>query len=233
MSTIYFIRHGQASAADADYDRLSEMGLRQSRLLGEYLQARGARFDAAVCGTLERQKATAQGVLACLTDAPPPDELQVDPGFDESWTMSLIGRLLPGLVKEDPSLAEDFRLIRTDNRAFKRVFQAAMLRWMSGDLTDPDLETYPEFVGRVEGATRRLMTPGDENIIVFTSGGPISTVMRWALGLANEVALGLNWRLPNCSMSVFRSNPARINLLSYNSVAHLEAAGDPSLITYR
>jgi broad specificity phosphatase PhoE len=133
----------------------------------------------------------------------------------------------------DPGLAEDLRRIRTDNRAFKRLFKAAMLGWMSGDLGDPDLETYSQFVGRVEGATRRLMASGDETVLVFTSGGPISTVMRWALGLAPEVALGLNWRMPNCSVSVFRSSPTRIILLSYNSVAHLEAAGDPSLITYR
>lgn len=233
MGTIYFIRHGQASATEANYDRLSDMGHRQSRHLGEYLQARGARFDAAVSGTLERQRATAQGVLARLNDGPDPDELQIDPGFDESLIMNFIDRLLPDLVREDPSLAEDLRRIRTDNRAFKRLFKAAMLGWMSGDLGDPDLETYSEFVGRVEGATRRLMASGDETVLVFTSGGPISTVMRWALGLAPEVALGLNWRMPNCSVSVFRSSPTRINLLSYNSVAHLEVAGDPSLITYR
>jgi broad specificity phosphatase PhoE len=233
MSTIYFIRHGQASATEDDYDRLSELGRRQSRLLGEYLQARGLRFDAAVSGTLTRQKDTAREALAGLTAAPRPEEMRIDPGFDESLTMNFIDRLLPRLAREDPGLAEDLRNIRTDNRAFKRLYRAAMLGWMSGDLTEPDMETYAEFVGRVEGATRRLMASAAENVIVFTSGGPISTVIRLALGLAFEVALSLNWRMPNCSVSVFRAGPDRINLLSYNSVAHLEVRGDPSLITYR
>ncbi len=233
MSTIYFVRHGQASATEANYDRLSDLGHRQSGLLGEYFQARGLGFDAAVSGTLERQEDTARGVLARLTDAPPPDELRIDPGFDESLIMDVIDRLLPDLVKRDPSLAEDLRLLRTDNRAFKRLFKAAMLGWMAGELGDPNLGTYQEFVDRVEAATRRLMTPGGENVLVFTSGGPISTVMRLSLGLDGEVALGLNWRMPNCSVTVFRTGPDRLNLVSYNSVAHLEAAGDPSLITYR
>ncbi len=233
MSTIYFIRHGQASATEDDYDRLSELGRRQSRLLGEYLQARGLRVDAAVSGTLTRQKDTAREALAGLTEAPPFGELRIDPGLDESLTMNFIDRLLPRLVHQDPGLADDLRNIRTDIRAFKRLYRAAMLGWMAGDLSDPDMETYPEFVGRVEAAMRRLMTARNETVLVFTSGGPISTVMRLVLGLAFEVALSLNWRMPNCSVSVFRAGPERINLLSYNSVAHLEVAGDPSLITYR
>jgi len=233
MAAIYFIRHGQASATEDNYDRLSDLGHRQSRLLGDFLQAQGARFGAAVSGTLERQRDTARGVLSQLDGGPDPDDLQIDPGLDESLVMTFIDRLLPELVTKDPGLADDLRRIRTDNRAFKRLFKAAMLGWMAGDLGDPDLETYAEFVGRVQGATRRLMTPGDEKVLVFTSGGPISTVMRWALDLAPEVALGLNWRMPNCSVSVFWANPPQLSLLSYNSVAHLEAAGDPSLITYR
>jgi broad specificity phosphatase PhoE len=233
MSTIYFIRHGQASATEANYDRLSATGHHQSRLLGDHLKTLGLHFDAAVSGTLERQRDTALGVLERLTGAPGPDGLQIDPGFDESLIMNFIDRLLPDLVDKEPGLAEDFRNVRTDNRAFKRLFKAAMLGWMAGDLGHPDLETYARFVGRIQEATRRLMTAADENILVFTSGGPISTVMRWSLDLAPEVALDLNWRMPNSSVSVFQAGPDRISLLSYNSVAHLEPAGDQALITYR
>jgi broad specificity phosphatase PhoE len=233
MSTIYLIRHGQASAAADDYDRLSGLGRRQSRLLGEYLRARGLGFEAAVSGTLARQKDTAREALAGLAGAPRPDDLKIDPGLDESRIMDFSGRLLPRLAEKDPGLADDFQNFRTDNRAFKRLYRAAMLGWMAGDLADPDLETYDRFVGRVEAAVRRLMSGGRENVLVFTSGGPISTVMRLSLGLDPEVALGLNWRMPNGSVSVFKAGPERLDLLSYNSVAHLEAAGDRSLITYR
>jgi len=37
MSSIYLVRHGQASFGSANYDELSDRGRRQSRILGEYL----------------------------------------------------------------------------------------------------------------------------------------------------------------------------------------------------
>ena len=39
MSNIYLVRHGQASFGAADYDQLSELGLRQSALLGPLVQS--------------------------------------------------------------------------------------------------------------------------------------------------------------------------------------------------
>jgi broad specificity phosphatase PhoE len=35
MSTLILVRHGQASAFEDNYDRLSSLGERQARLLGE------------------------------------------------------------------------------------------------------------------------------------------------------------------------------------------------------
>ena len=37
MSKLFFFRHGQASLGAANYDVLSDKGIRQSQLLGEYL----------------------------------------------------------------------------------------------------------------------------------------------------------------------------------------------------
>jgi len=37
MSELYLIRHGQASFGTADYDRLSEKGIRQASVLGDHL----------------------------------------------------------------------------------------------------------------------------------------------------------------------------------------------------
>ncbi len=62
MSTIYFIRHGQAGSRDA-YDQLSALGQQQAILLGEYFAQQGLRFDQVVTGTLQRQQHTAQLVL--------------------------------------------------------------------------------------------------------------------------------------------------------------------------
>src|SRR2546421_7898786 len=58
MSSVYLVRHGQAGTRDS-YDSLSELGRRQSRLLGEYLLSQGIEFTAAYSGALLRQQQTA------------------------------------------------------------------------------------------------------------------------------------------------------------------------------
>ena len=63
MGTLYLVRHGQASFGADDYDRLSDLGARQSERLGQYLAGKGLTFDAALCGTLRRQVDTCGGIL--------------------------------------------------------------------------------------------------------------------------------------------------------------------------
>ena len=45
MSKLFFFRHGQASLGAANYDVLSDKGIRQSKLLGEYLLSEQILFD--------------------------------------------------------------------------------------------------------------------------------------------------------------------------------------------
>ena len=66
MATLYLVRHGQASFAAENYDRLSELGRRQSVWLGEYFAGRGSEFSRVVCGTLERQRETARAILEAM-----------------------------------------------------------------------------------------------------------------------------------------------------------------------
>src|SRR5216683_5141868 len=58
MSSVYLVRHGQAGTRDS-YDSLSELGQRQSLLLGEYFLSQGIEFTAAYAGTMLRQQQTA------------------------------------------------------------------------------------------------------------------------------------------------------------------------------
>ncbi|MGH9676067.1 MAG: phosphoglycerate mutase family protein, partial [Candidatus Acidiferrum sp.] len=45
MGRLVLVRHGQASFLQQDYDKLSELGEKQSRLLGEYWVRHKTRFD--------------------------------------------------------------------------------------------------------------------------------------------------------------------------------------------
>ena len=54
MASIFLIRHGQASFGTDNYDRLSELGCRQSEVLGRYLVHHDIHFDAVYSGELQR-----------------------------------------------------------------------------------------------------------------------------------------------------------------------------------
>ena len=62
MAELILVRHGQASFGADDYDKLSDLGWRQSRWLGEYLAARGTRFDRVIRGSLRRHTETLDGI---------------------------------------------------------------------------------------------------------------------------------------------------------------------------
>lgn len=64
MGALYLVRHGQASFGSGDYDRLSELGHVQGRLVGEDLAARGIRPDLVIHGGLRRQRETAEALVA-------------------------------------------------------------------------------------------------------------------------------------------------------------------------
>ena len=83
VSTIYFIRHGQASFGSKDYDRLSGLGRDQALCLGEYLAGIGIAFDAAYCGSLRRQTETAEIVMRALKANPTVPPIDVVDDFDE------------------------------------------------------------------------------------------------------------------------------------------------------
>ncbi len=66
MGVIYLIRHGQASWGLGDYDRLSELGERQSTVLGERLRGRVEGVDLVVSGEMRRHRRTARFTMEAL-----------------------------------------------------------------------------------------------------------------------------------------------------------------------
>jgi broad specificity phosphatase PhoE len=236
MSMIYMIRHGQASFGKEDYDQLSPLGKRQARILAQHFLDAGFHPDAVYSGTMARQTGTAQEVLSAyrvaLRKVP---GLEMLSGFNEYNTAAIVTALFPGMVKHDPSLNDDLPKMYVSKDAFKRVFEGAMLRWVTGAFDTPEFESWEALKARVAESLRLIMKSRGKGktIAVFTSGGAIAASLAHVLGISGERAMRLNWQLLNSSVSRFMYNEERITLAGFNSIAHLELAGDPSLITYR
>ena len=236
MSMIFLIRHGQASFGKEDYDRLSPLGKKQARILAQHLLNTGFQPDAVYSGTMARQTATAEELLDLYRGANrKAPELQMLSGFNEYDTAAIVTALFPDMVKADPSLNDELPKMYASKDSFKRVFEAAMLRWVTGEFATPEIESWEALKARVAGSLQLIMKSHGrgKTLAVFTSGGAIAASLAHVLGISGERAIRLNWQLVNSSVSRLMYNEERITLAGFNSFTHLELAGDPSFITYR
>lgn len=241
MGQIYLVRHGQASFGAADYDRLSELGVEQSRLLGDWLTRCRQSFNEVVMGSLRRHRQTAEACLFAIPDgARPAGGWQTDPGFDEYDHVEMLVRYRPELG--DPQFSERL-FAKSDNprREFHRLFTEAMARWMSGRHDADYREPWHAFRQRVLGALQRL-TAGSERArttIVFTSGGPIAAICQHLVGIPDSQAAELNGSLVNSGVTrlLYQSGkdgqPGRVSLSYLNCFPHLEQTGRRDTVTYR
>lgn len=227
------MRHGQASLNSDHYDRLSEIGIEQSRLLGGFLVESGRRFDIVFTGTMERQRDTATAILEAWPEGERP-EVVVVPGLDEHDTFAIIRTLIPLLVESDPALASAVARMREDATALRVVLETVLLQWSEGADAGEGVETYTAFCDRVFSAMDAIdaRAPEDAKALIVSSGGPIAMMLAEALGLPAARSFRLIGSIRNASVTAFRREDGALSLLSYNSTAHLERLAEPSLLTY-
>ena len=101
---MYLVRHAQACFGTDDYDRLTETGFTQARLLGVYFARRNIRFDAVYTGTLRRHAQTAQGIAEGHGGEWPP--AQRVPELDEYNPEAVVAAFAGALPAKDPAAAE-------------------------------------------------------------------------------------------------------------------------------
>jgi broad specificity phosphatase PhoE len=239
MSSLFLIRHGQASFHADDYDQLSEVGRTQARLLGEYWARRGLVFDEVYTGPRWRQRETA--LLACAAyrgqGACWPEAVQL-PEYDEYDLDGLIKGLAPKLAQEDPAFAELVARYQQSGdpqarvRNFQKAFERLTGHWI--EMTHPclGLESWPTFRARVQRGLRHIQEQAGHGrrVALFTSGGFIGAAVQFALAAPDRTALEVNWRVRNGSLTEFVFTRDRLTLDSFNAIPHLES---PDLWTYR
>jgi broad specificity phosphatase PhoE len=237
MSVLYLIRHGQASFGSENYDRLSPMGRQQAFILGEHLFEALVVPDAVYSGSMVRQKDTEKEVRACYRKhGRVLPEAAVLSGLDEFDSSAVILSQLPGMQAEDPSIQEHLPRMYESRESFKRVFEGAMLRWVSGRFDNGRVQTWSDFCARVAGSLKRIMEEQGRGkvILAFTSGGPIAAAMQHVLSLSPEAAIRLNWQVINASYTKFMYNDKRITLAGFNCSSHLDLHADRlRLVSYR
>jgi broad specificity phosphatase PhoE len=221
MSVVLLVRHGQASWGAADYDRLSELGEEQARVLGCALVARGVHPDVVVRGGMRRHRQTAEAAVA---GAGWTADVVEDAGWNEFDHQQML-ELHPSRVGEGEDLTR---------AEFQQWFEDATRRWTDGRHAEEYDESFDAFGWRVDAALRRTVDRlgARQTAVVFTSGGPVSWAAASLLGAGADVWSALNPVVVNGSVTKVVIGRRGATLVSFNDHSHLEAAG-AGLVSYR
>ena len=214
MGSLYLVRHGQASFGADDYDQLSERGEAQAVRLGEYWRERGLSFDTVYAGTLKRHQQTLAGILQGLNPGTSP-KVQSRPGLNEYDSQALLNTIHPApLPKPDtPELyRQHFRLLRD-----------GLTAWMQGRVQPVGMPSYVDFRAGVIGALDHVRQNFENEVLLVSSGGPIATAVAHVLDAPFEASIELNLRIRNTAVTEFAFNPKRHQLITYNTLPHLDA----------
>ena len=221
MGTLYLVRHGQASFGADNYDVLSELGYRQALRLGDYFKYKGMTFDAAFTGTLRRQIKTFEGITEGMGLPMTATALL---GLNEYDSEAVIGAVHPHKL-EKPTSPEMYR-------NHFRLLKDGLAQWMAGVVSPHGMPSYPDFVAGVTDVLDHIRKTYEGNVLLVSSGGPISTAVGHVLGTPAETTIELNLRIRNCSLTEFAFTPKRHMLVTYNTLPHLDAPEHAEWITY-
>ena len=218
MAELVLVRHAQASFGAQDYDRLSELGWRQSRWLGEYFTQSGAAFDLIMRGTLRRHAQTLAGIAEGMGTALEGAE---DARLNEYDSDALL-RAHCGLEL----------LQGKDRREHFRVLRSALYAWADGTLAVAPHERFDAFRGRVLAVLSVIRAGRAKRVLVVSSGGPIATILAEVLGMPQRGVVDLNLQTRNTGITQLQSGASRIQCVSFNNVPHLDRPDRAGALTY-
>jgi len=223
VTEIIVIRHAQASFGAANYDVLSPLGHRQSEALGLALRAQGVTgADAWIMGAQRRHRETLEGVAKGMGVAADP---QVHEGLNEFDFRALLdARYRHTLPPEN---------MHTDRKSHFRTLRETVLAWQRGEVVDPP-ETWEAFEARVQAALdhARAQAKRGGRVIIVSSGGAISQMIRAALDAPAAQQIELQLQMRNCAVTRFIATSRRLFLHSYNETPHITAETTAEMLTY-
>lgn len=235
MSDLVFVRHGQASFGADSYDKLSELGIQQVRLLAEHWQSIGERFDVLYCGQLQRQRETAAGLTGLGLDGELVPIENSD--FNEYNGDPLIEMFLRDHASDhDIDPIPEFPI--RDEKTFREMFEHATAKWIRDELMpqdhDTEFEPWRDFQNRVYRAMDEIMEKHQRGsrVLISTSGGVIAMALQRVLGFPDQQVINTNWMVHNSSVTRMKYGNGKLTLMQFNSLPHLDRPDRGHMTTY-
>ena len=228
MQELYLIRHGQAGLR-SDYDRLSDLGHQQARLLGEWFLTQGIQFDLVLSGGLRRQRETAAAIGS---------NAMADPAWNEFDLDAVYTSIAPQLAAVDDSFRQEFESMSAEaadpahpvHRAWRPSDFMVVKAWIEGRFS-VDCETWLAFHQRILQAFSSLdANIGVQRIALVSSATPIGISTARIFEAPVRQVFELAGSLHNASFTVFKKRPTGWSLSGFNHTPHL---GEEKLRTFR
>lgn len=204
MGEITLVRHGQANSTATDeesYDKLSDLGWRQGRWLGDYLRHHEEGFDLILTGTLTRHKETAEAMGLTPT--------RDDKRLNELDYFNL-----------SDALERARGIPRPNGSNFGQHMPIVMEAWHAAEIQGQ--ESFASFEARIAQVLAEAQQPG-RRVICITSGGVIGMVLRRILALSPT-------RMAHILLPIFNTSIHRVAvreegamLAGFNATPHLDA----------
>jgi broad specificity phosphatase PhoE len=222
MSAIFhLVRHAQASFGADDYDKLSELGHRQSEALGAALKRQGVAPDAVFIGAQRRHRETWEGIAKGAG-------LQIDPVVVPGLNEFDFGGLLEARFSGRDDRPDN---LHTDRKTHFRILRDTVLEWQRDEIDSPP-ERFSEFVGRVREARSIIAESGARTPLAVSSGGAIGMTVADVVNAPADLMIALQVQVKNCAVARIVLSKGNAWLNGFNETPHIDAANETEMLTY-
>jgi len=227
VANIYLIRHGQASWGKYNYDQLSELGTEQGRILGKHWRHFGEP-DVCYAGGILRHNQTADAFWHGYGQTMPVNNHE---GLNEFDHLNVL-KCYNADWHNQQAFAAFLKQQAHPNQAFATEFSQALRRWASGDFDDYKesfrgfkqrcVKALDDIKAQITMAEQLSNEKQTKNILVFTSGGVISSICAHYWQLPDYQLMQLNQQLVNTSVTKLMFNKDKTSIDTINNYSHLQ-----------
>jgi broad specificity phosphatase PhoE len=211
------VRHAQASFGAENYDKLSELGLKQSTYIPSHFSDDPTVRRILYRGDMLRHKETADYSFSGMTPV-------INAGLNEFDHMNVLTVYQPDINNKEKMM--EIIMNQKDPKQFvEDEFKNAILRWMNEEGTSSYTETYQHFRSRVLDSIQDIIAAArrdrQKEVIAVTSGGVISLYMTLLMDMPQIKMIEMNQHIANTSVTSLLFNDKKITLSYYNNYSHL------------
>jgi broad specificity phosphatase PhoE len=112
------------------------------------------------------------------------------------------------------------------------LLRKGLQAWMRGETQPQGMPAFTDFVQGIQDALAHVRAQHSGDVLMVSSGGPISTAVGTLLGTPPESMIEMNMRIRNTAVSELVFNPKRHTLVSFNTINHFDAPAYKDWVTF-